>query len=127
MRAIRFRVWDKANCVMIADPFAWDDVKEQILHSDGSGLVPNAPISRYEIMQYTGLKDKNGADICEGDIVESDGDVRQIRYTDLGCGFVAAHLHDFNCYCDFPQPFIRHGGCEVIGNIHENPSLLEGK
>lgn len=74
-------------------------------------------------MQSTGLFDKNGKEIFEGDIVDSEGGfttgVVEFR-SDLGM-FVSTLIK----YNNFEQLCNAHGLVKVIGNIYENPELLE--
>jgi uncharacterized phage protein (TIGR01671 family) len=72
------------------------------------------------IMQYTGLKDKNGKEIYEGDIIDAEysgssaGKYRnQVQYFDESCSFEFAN-----------SPMWTWENIEIIGNIHENPELL---
>lgn len=121
MRDIKFRAWDKHNRTM-----EWVEAVEWEAGSTAPrvklrGRQASAPPNHYsEIMQYTGLKDKNGVEIYEGDIVRlgtlPKDDIFEVEF-DQGefqaIGKVDAHS----------LGFIR--SWEVIGNIYENKDLLK--
>jgi uncharacterized phage protein (TIGR01671 family) len=84
--------------------------------------------------QYTGLHDKNGKEIYEGDIVRTkDGDIKKIIYKDYWGAFGVEYGLLFDK--ESGKHVKAHGGLshfygdsqfyEVIGNIHDNPELLE--
>ena len=126
MREFKFRVWSKYTRKMFDEGY--------YLSIDG-GLFQNDCLDyknkeSFEIMQYTGSKDKNGKEIYEGDIVAVSEEYGGHAYKPLvvdfkACCFVlrkANYLADFNPMYnyDFTQVY------EIIGNIYENPELLNG-
>ena len=138
MREIKFRVWNKAYKEMLEYP---------IYELDGEGLKGD---DFSELMQYTGLKDKNEKEIYEGDIIrvhfgkwveyeeEWGGDdvytkeivkreekdfIGVVRWRTVGgIGFVVKELN--NQWFGFNKSKTNKG-TEVIGNIYENPELNE--
>ena len=73
--------------------------------------------SEWALMQYTGLKDKNGKEIYEGDI---------LKHKYGGTQFAAVTFHDCSFYTGGVLLQSNHSSViEVIGNIYENPELLK--
>lgn len=109
MRAIKFRAWDKKNkAIESCTPLWWMKYWNQELKEG------------WEIMQYTGLKDKNGKEIYEGDIVsegpESFDRQYHVKFNDYRFPLAIGRYHER----DFKDAFLM----EVIGNIYENGDLL---
>ena len=131
MREIKFRAWDKKAKEMIYEALEIKDIGL----GEGSVLVDARTQGGNELiwLQYTGLKDKNGGEIYEGDVVEIEfiiypeskkeeikgKYISQIIYQD-GC-FVFFDGYDYHVPC---QPCFR---TRIIGNIYENPELLDKK
>lgn len=123
---IKFRVWDKEeNKMHKVKTIEFSRRGARIIHlaevnSNGKGDHKRWH-SSVELMQSTGLKDKNGTEIYEGDIVKNIYDeIYVVKWFDAGF-----HLEEkYNGGFDY---FELHFGDnkEVIGNIYENPELLE--
>ncbi|CAM3292383.1 YopX family protein [Vagococcus fessus] len=116
MRDIKFRAWDKLDKVMLT----WERIKREFTfeYFEDEGL---------EFMQYTGLEDVHGVEIYEEDLLNCwykagekiivkviyNKEYASFEYKLIDCdliGFNPGKIHKI----------------EVIGNIHENPELLEG-
>lgn len=111
-RDIKFRAWDKDFKKLVP----WEKVIRW----------PMASFIHQDIIleQFTGLRDNNGREIFEGDIVQDDGGTGEIKYRSN----VVFHKDRF-CGDLTPYGEGRHitisEHAEVLGNIHENPELLK--
>ena len=85
-------------------------------------------IDKYVLMQSTGLKDKNGVEIFEGDVVEHDDNINGTWETFEACEIVYDGDYAQFCFKNDASNFLSYyRNLCIIGNIHENPELLEDK
>lgn len=151
MRDIKFRAWDKReglHKMMYLNGFlkygpGWiDGVGYKFIELD---FIPDG-FSRFsydeiELMQFTGLKDKNGKEIYEGDIClkywskdvygDREASIGVIKWVNFGARFTheSNGLKGHKYYCELHEnltnPEYERSFFEVIGNIYENPELIE--
>lgn len=135
MRDFKFRAWDKSRNEWSQQSFAIDQSGELHMWKQQSNS-PNYSYGHTDlhpvICVYTGLTDKNGVEIYEGDIFnciyKRDGHndhVYSVEYSEAYTRFGLVR-HGERCPQDgVVQTILDVARYEVIGNIHENPELLE--
>lgn len=127
MREIKFRVWDK-------DLKEWYKSTQLVIRPYSGSVTDGGIYPNVELIQYTGLKDKNGREIYEGDVIEfydfwdeisggnMEGKTRVGAVEYIGTGFRVT------CPGDYEEDLfvlkINDDELEIIGNVYENPELL---
>jgi uncharacterized phage protein (TIGR01671 family) len=150
-REFKFRAWDK-NVKTMFDVFSFcKDYVKVVVPNVGDGVL-KFPIAGFELMQYTGLKDKNLVDIYEGDVLrgiqkkqtDKEGvsafpltstiDFRPGGFLVFGKPLQNAYTRDNNVlnqfmWCDAkhhatPEIYWQIDEIEIIGNIYQHPNFL---
>lgn len=122
----KFRAWDEKNKEMFKDTFAVTESGEVVTVEQD--FITNAPdyifVDHLTIMQSTGLTDKNGKEIFEGDVVKMAKNVySEPTYYEVVRHRGGAYRLESKQYgCEL---WLRHTDCEIAGDIYENPELVE--
>ena len=124
MRAIKFRAWDKT----LNKVHSWSIIENHFTFEE---LLDT---NFFEAMQYTGLKDKNGTEIYDGDYIRYSmrtingsvfTHVCRVFQHESGTWRIEGYHEDNHSYETKGTVYAAHLICEVIGNIYENPELAK--
>lgn len=129
----KFRAWDSTKKEMFTDTFAITESGQVVVVEQE--FVTSTPdyifVEHLVIMQSTGLKDKNGKEIFEGDVIAIEVDdtgmlINARVFQNSKIGVLMFHVFEDNE--DVPMVELLEDNSvafEIIGNIYENPELLE--
>ena len=109
MRQVKFRYWNGSKVLN----------QEAIINHLNKYIARNDK----HLMQFTGLFDKQGVEIYEGDIIKYDFNNLNYRIEFINAEFIARRFYE-NIEDLYPTEFDFGKECEVLGNIYENPELL---
>lgn len=143
MREIRFRAWDVGRkkmfqvakmvfnlsapgSVLLVTPYGYDEFSKH-RRSESPREVVDAVGALIVLEQFTGLKDRAGKDIYEGDIVNEE--MRHIKaeiiWNQSTCAFVRKEIKHHGTKVNWEFYPVDSKNYEVIGNIHEHPALMK--
>lgn len=116
MREIKFRCWNP-----VAKHMTYEVGYHPHYAQDEDSVKIIAPFLEFPIMQFTGLKDKNGREIYEDDEIKTPAGIGIVKWID-GCHRIlwygAGNTTLYDCQTEH---------LEIIGNIHESPLFLNPK
>jgi uncharacterized phage protein (TIGR01671 family) len=133
-REIKFRAWDKRTRKMVATGFhlmgetmAYDLLYQYGMEHKRKNEAGLLRLNSFVIMEWIGLKEKNGKEIYESDICLLGDGVLVVEFSTTRACFMLINrdkLHQSAYDCSFfTEPLLEE--LEVIGNIYQNPELLE--
>lgn len=121
----RFRAWDKVFKEMVqVNALVLDEQVVKVTYKNGN--VAKEDMKEYELMQSTDLRDRNSVEIFEGDIVDYKGRKAVVKWHGSYASFIYRFVDELKERVSEWHPlFLAYYHFEIVGNIYENPELLE--
>lgn len=130
MREIKFRAWDTLNKIMVYEMFmfrkaeSYDNVQTDYVYYNEFRDFEDGIARPCEIMQFTGLLDKNGREIYEGDLIKTHDEIVKVYFNEaMACFDIEYDGGDTEPLVQPMGEWVEQSN-EIIGNIHENPELI---
>ena len=121
MREIKFRAWDKENEKMMKVSSLHLENKEISVKENGTFRL----FRMQDLMQFTGVKDKNGKEIYENDLISCNKYKNIVVFFENGCFKVKYLRNSTTTITCTLNSFLEKYKCKISGNIYEHPELLE--
>ena len=120
----KFRAWDKTYKKMYeVDEIHWNCGEFDFI---GDAITFKRGADEVELMQSTGLHDKNGKEIFEKDILDYNGRKAIVKWHGSYASFIYEFVDELQNRTTEWQPlYLSYYHFEIIGNVYENPELLE--
>lgn len=126
MREIKFRAWDKENKMWLRDDSTHITLNGYIFSCQDGNCITNTyrqVNDKVVLVEFTGLKDKNGKEIYEGFVYDHSDGLVVVEWNIKACCFEAVFIAERDS--NIPVWEIEFLGCNYVGNIHANPELLK--
>ena len=123
----KFRAWLKKEQKMdnYIDHISW---LEDELYCIGDGITYMVEAEDLVLMQSTGLVDKNGKEIFEGDILDYNGRKALVRWHGSYASFIYRFVDELQkLNAEWKPLYLAYMKCEIIGNVWEDGDLIDGK
>lgn len=127
MREIKFRAWLKEERKMVNVETLFIGINRLCFGNSKTEDLFFRDFEEVELMQYTGLNDKNGKEIHENDLISCNKYKNIIVFFEEGCFKVKYRKTPTTTITCALNSFLEKYKCKISGNIHEHPELLEVK